>query len=79
MINDICDISIERMIFNNYTKEESNKMAKHSVINITYYEGYILKFYKVNAHATTPHKLIFSKNRNYLKNKSNINVKSNNK
>lgn len=102
------------MTFNNVTKEELNKMAKHCGINITYYDGYILDFDKVNVHAITPHKLVFSKNvdyltvlhydeyyedddlffvdgkkntlliikkyiRNYFKNKSNINVKTNNK
>ena len=102
------------MTFNNYTKEELNKMAKHSGINVTYYDGYIVVFDKVNIHAITPHKLVFSKNgdyltvlhydeyhedddlffidgekytlltikkyiRNYFKNKSNINVKTNNK
>ena len=50
------------MTFNNYTKEELNKMAKHSGINVTYYDGYILGFDKVNVHAITPHRLIFSKN-----------------
>ena len=54
------------MTFNNYTKEELNKMAKHSGINITYYDGYILEFDKVNVHAITPHKLVFSKNGDFL-------------
>lgn len=102
------------MIFNEDTKEELNKMAKHSGINVTYNDGYIIMFDKVNIHAITPHRLIFSKNgdnlivlyydeyyedddlffvdgkkytlliikkyiRNYFKNKSNINVKTNNK
>ncbi len=102
------------MTLNNYTKEELNKMAKHSGINVKYYDGYILEFDKVNVHAITPHMLVFSKNgdnlivlhydeyhedddlffvdgekynlntikkyiRNYFKNKSNINVKTNNK
>lgn len=102
------------MTFKNYTKEEFNKMAKHSGINFSDYYGYIVMFDKVNIHAITPHKLVFSKNgdyltvlhydeyhedddlffvdgkkynlnaikkyiRNYFKNKSNINVKTNNK
>ena len=50
------------MIFNNDTKEELNKMAKHNGINVIYYDGYILKFDKVNVHAITPHMLVFSKN-----------------
>ena len=54
------------MTFNNYTKEELNKMAKHSGINVTYYDGYILEFDKVNVHAITPHMLVFSKNGDYL-------------
>ena len=54
------------MIFNNDTKEELNKMAKHNGINVIYYDGYILKFDKVNVHAITPHMLVFSKNGNNL-------------
>lgn len=50
------------MTFNNSTKEELNKMAKHSGINVTYYDGYIVMFDKVNIHAITPHMLVFSKN-----------------
>ena len=65
-VNDICNVSIEIITFNNYTKEELNKMAKHCGINVTYYDGYILEFDKVNVHAITPHKLVFSKNGYYL-------------
>lgn len=54
------------MIFNNGTKEEINKMAKHNGINVIYYDGYILKFDKVNVHVITPHMLMFSKNGNNL-------------
>ena len=55
-------VSMKIMTFNNYTKEELSKMAKHCGINITYYDGYILEFDKVNVHAITPHMLVFSKN-----------------
>ena len=113
-MNNICKISVERMIFNNDIKEEFEKMVKHSGINFSYYYGFIVMFDKVSVHAITPHRLIFSKNgdnlivlhcdeyyedddlffvdekkytlyeikkyiRNYFKNESNINVKSNNK
>ena len=54
------------MIFKNDTKEELNKMAKHSGINVTYYDGYIVMFDKVNIHAITPHMLVFNKNENNL-------------
>ena len=54
------------MIFNEDTKEELSKMAKHSGINVTYYDGYILEFDKVNVHAITPHKLEFSKREDCL-------------
>ena len=54
------------MIFNNDTKEELNKMAKHNGINVIYYDGYIVMFDKVNIHAITPHMLVFSKNGDYL-------------
>ena len=37
-------------------------MVKHNGINVIYYDGYILKFDKVNVHAITPHMLVFSKN-----------------
>ena len=54
------------MIFKNDTKEELNKMAKHSGINVTYYDGYIVMFDKVNIHAITPHMLVFNKKENNL-------------
>ena len=54
------------MTFNNYTKEELNKMAKHSGIKVEYYNGFIIIFDKVNVHAITPHMLVFCKNGNYL-------------
>ena len=54
------------MIFNNDTKEELNKMAKHNGINVIYYDDYIVMFDKVNIHAITPHMLVFCKNGNYL-------------
>ena len=50
------------MIFNNDTKEELNKIAKHNGINVIYYDGYIVMFDKVNLDGITPHRLIFSKN-----------------
>ena len=65
-MNNICKVSIEIMTINNYTKEELNKMAKHSGINFSYYYGYIVMFDKVNVHAITPHMLVFSKNGDYL-------------
>ena len=54
------------MTFNNVTKEELNKMAKYCVINITYYDGYIVMFDKVSVRAITPHMLVYSKNGDYL-------------
>ena len=60
-VNNIGKIAIEIMAFNNVTKEELNKMAKHNGINVIYYDGYILKFDKVNVHVITPHMLVFSK------------------
>ena len=54
------------MIFNDDTKEELNKMAKHNGINVTYYDAYIVMFDKVNIHAITPHRLVFNKNGYYL-------------
>lgn len=41
-------------------------MVKHNGINVIYYDGYILKFDKVNVHAITLHMLVFSKNGNNL-------------
>ena len=62
-VNDICNVSIEIITFNNYTKEELNMMVvKHSEINVTYCDGYILEFDKVNVHAIIPNMLVFNKN-----------------
>ena len=41
-------------------------MVKHNGINVIYYDGFILKFDKVNVHAITLHMLVFSKNGNNL-------------
>jgi len=54
------------MIFNNDVKEVLNKMAKRSGIKIEYYNGFIVMFNKVNVHALTPHRIVFSKNDVYL-------------
>jgi len=62
----IGSISIERMTFYNYAKEVLNKMAKRSGIKVTYYDGYIVMFDKVNIYALTPHRIVFSKNGDYL-------------
>ena len=50
------------MVFNNDTKEVLNKMAKRNGIKVEYYAGFIVMFDKVNVHALTPHRLVFSKN-----------------
>ena len=50
------------MVFNNDTKEVLNKMAKRSGIKVEYYNGFIVMFDKVNVHALTPHRIVFSKN-----------------
>lgn len=65
-MNDIGKFKIERMIFNNNVKESLNKMAKHSGIKVEYYDGFIVMFDKVNVHALTPHRIVFSKNEVYL-------------
>ena len=49
-MNDICKISIEIMIFNNDTKTELDKMAKHIGIKIIYYSGYIVMFNNAKIH-----------------------------
>ena len=65
-VNDIGKFSIERMVFNNDVKEVLNKMAQRSGIKVEYYNGFIIMFDKVNVHALTPHRIVFSKNGNYL-------------
>lgn len=65
-VNDIGKFSIERMVFNNDVKEILNKMAKRSGIKVEYYNGFIIMFDKVNVHALTPHRIVFSKNGYYL-------------
>ena len=54
------------MVFNNDIKEVLNKMAKRSGIKVEYYTGFIVMFDKVNVHALTPHRIVFSKNDVYL-------------
>lgn len=54
------------MVFNNDVKESLNKMAKRSGIKVEYYDGFIAMFDKVNVHALTPHRIVFSKNEVYL-------------
>ena len=41
-------------------------VVKHSEINVTYCDGYILEFDKVNVHAIIPNMLVFNKNWDYL-------------
>ena len=65
-VNNIGKFKIERMVFNNDTKEVLNKMAKRSGIKVEYYDGFIVMFGKVNVHAITPHRIVFSKNDVYL-------------
>lgn len=65
-VSTIGKISIEKIIFNNDTKEVLNKMAKRSGIEVTYYDGYIVMFDKANIHAITPHRILFSKNGYHL-------------
>ena len=65
-MNNIGEFKIERMVFNNDTKEVLNKMAKRSGIKVEYYAGFIVMFDKVNVHALTPHRIVFSKNDDYL-------------
>ena len=60
-VNNIGKFKMERMIFNNDTKEVLNKMAKRSGIKVEYYAGFIVMFDKVNVHALTPHRIVFSK------------------
>ena len=61
-MNDIGKFKIERMVFNNDTKEVLNKMAKRNKIKFIYYDGYILRFEKTNVYSITPHRIVFSKN-----------------
>ena len=65
-MNNIGKFSIERMVFNNDTKEALNKMAKRSRIKVEYYDGFIVMFDKLNVHTISPHKIIFSKYGNDL-------------
>lgn len=60
-MNNIGKFSIERMVFNNDTKEALNKMVKSSGIKVEYYDGFIVMFDKVNVHALTSHRIFFSK------------------
>ena len=47
--------------FDEDTMEELNKFAKTYRMKVEYYYGYISKFDKLNVHAISPHKIIFSK------------------
>ena len=61
-MNDIGKFKIERMVFNNDTKEVLNKMAKRNKIKFIYYDGCILRFEKTNVYLIAPHRLVFSRN-----------------
>ena len=65
-MNNIYKVSIEIMSFDKETEEELSKMSKHSGIKFWFYYGYIVMFDKVNVHALTPHRIVFSKNGYYL-------------
>ena len=59
-------IKLEKTNFDKDTIEELNKFAKTYKMEVMYYYGYISKFDKLNVHAISPHKIIFSKYGYYL-------------
>ena len=59
-VNNIA-IELEKINFDKDTKEELNRFAKTYRMKVTYYNGYISKFDKLNVHTISPHKIIFSK------------------
>ena len=59
-VNNIA-IKLEKIHFDKDTKEELNKFAKTYKMEVVYYYGYIVEFDKVNIHAISPHKIVFSK------------------
>ena len=59
-VNNIA-IKLEQIHFEKGTIEELNKFAKNYRMKVTYYYGYIVEFDKVNIHAISPHKIVFSK------------------
>ena len=60
MVNNIA-IVLEQISFDKDTKEDLNKFAKTYRMEVKYYYGYISKFAKLNVHAISPHKIVFSK------------------
>ena len=65
-MNEIRIIFLERLLFANDVKESLNNTFKRSEIKVEYYDGFIVMFDKVNVHALTPHRIVFSKNDVYL-------------
>ena len=59
-VNNIA-IKLEKIHFDKDTIEELNKFAKTYKIKVAYYYGYIVEFDKVNVHAISPHKIVFTK------------------
>ena len=60
VVNNIA-IVLEQISFDKDTKEDLNKFAKNYRMEVKYYYGYISKFAKLNVHAISPHKIVFSK------------------
>ena len=54
-------IKREKINFDKDTIEELNRYAKNYKMKVTYYYGYIVEFDKVNIHAISPHKIVFTK------------------
>ena len=59
-VNDIA-VRLDKIHFDEDTMNELNKFVQTYRMGITYYCGYIVEFDKVNVHAISPHKIIFSK------------------
>ena len=59
-VNNIA-IKLEKITFDKDTKDELTKFAESYRMEVTYYYGYIIEFDKVNIHAISPHKIVFSK------------------
>ena len=59
-VNNIA-IKLAKIHFNKDTIVELNKFANTYKMKFTYYYGYIVEFDKVNVHAISPHKIVFTK------------------
>lgn len=54
------ELKMEKIKINQDFKDKINNMFNHKNLEITYYNGYIVKFDKCNLESITPHRIVIS-------------------